>query len=143
MKGPLCDEKSRRGPAIVEGGEIILPYDGDIPYPVPKIEWKDKKARPKQQTITPKPRSVSPPTFHEMHTRKSSKPKKTERQMLTRKKVEASPALTLLSCFDEAVPPAPFVLLPDRESVDKYINHQEMKSRIRNHLDLPSSSSFD
>lgn len=45
MKGPLSEEKNRRGPAIPEGGEIILPFDGEIPYNVQKIEWKEKKAR--------------------------------------------------------------------------------------------------
>lgn len=45
MKGPLSEEKNRRGPAIPEGGEIILPFDGEIPYNVQKIEWKEKKSR--------------------------------------------------------------------------------------------------
>lgn len=43
MKGALSEEKSRRGPAIQADGELFLPFDGEIPYPVKKIEWKDKK----------------------------------------------------------------------------------------------------
>lgn len=43
MKGALSEEKSRRGPAIQADGELFLPFDGEIPFPVNKIEWKDKK----------------------------------------------------------------------------------------------------
>jgi hypothetical protein len=47
LKGPLTDEKARRGQAIREGGELFLPFDGEIPFPVEEIQWKDRKLRPR------------------------------------------------------------------------------------------------
>lgn len=41
------EEKMKKGPAIQAGGEIILPLDGTIPYPVNKVQWKDKKKHQK------------------------------------------------------------------------------------------------
>lgn len=37
------EEKLKKGPAILQNDEIILPLDGTIPFPVKKIQWKDKK----------------------------------------------------------------------------------------------------
>lgn len=41
-QGPLSDNKNKRGPAINEGCEIVLPFDGYIPFNVKKIEWKER-----------------------------------------------------------------------------------------------------
>jgi hypothetical protein len=46
-RGPLSDEKGRRGPAILENGEIIIPFDAGLPFDVPRIGWKDKRQRQK------------------------------------------------------------------------------------------------
>ncbi|EAX96163.1 PHD-finger family protein [Trichomonas vaginalis G3] len=58
--GPLSEEKGRRGPSIQPGQELVLPLDGYIPFDTQKIEWKDKKARPKTNSDSfkaPNPRS--------------------------------------------------------------------------------------
>ena len=48
MKALLSsEEKLKKGPAIFENGEIVLPLDGTIPFPVQKIQWKDKKKHQK------------------------------------------------------------------------------------------------
>jgi hypothetical protein len=44
-RGPLGEEKGRR--AIAEDGEIVLPFDGSLPFEVEKVEWKDRKQRQK------------------------------------------------------------------------------------------------
>jgi hypothetical protein len=49
-RGPLSDEKARRGPAILENGEIIIPFDAGLPFNVPRIPWKDKRQRQKPNT---------------------------------------------------------------------------------------------
>jgi hypothetical protein len=48
MRGPLIEQIAKRGPAIPEGGEIILPLDADMPFPIPPCAWKDRgtKFRP-------------------------------------------------------------------------------------------------
>lgn len=45
LQGPLSEEKSRRGDAIPANGELILPFDGHIPYPTEKVEWKERRRR--------------------------------------------------------------------------------------------------
>ena len=132
MKGPLSEEKSRRGPAIPANGEILLPFDGEIPYPIKKVEWKDKKQRG-QKFSTQK--GIKSTTFT---TRSSALKKKSEKQASpppsSHKKNHYEPAisLSLLSLFyDDYVPPMPFVLLDDDEAVDRYKNQLEMKSRTR------------
>ena len=114
MKGPLSEDKSKRGPAIPAGAEIVLPLDGDIPYPVRKCEWKERKQRPKpvaqEKRAKPRPRQDKPII----------------------PKTEYSYELTLLSSFyDESVPPMPFVLLPDQDAVDQYRVQLEIRTRTR------------
>ena len=118
LKGPLSEEKNKRGPAIPKDGEIILPFDGVIPYEVEKIEWKDKKIR---KTIS---------HSHENETTKSNvlqNPKKKQKEDQV-----CNFQLSLLSSFlYEAVPPMPFVILPDQNAVDKYKMLQLVKSHSR------------
>ena len=47
VRTPLFEKErpSKKSPAIPEGGELILPLDADLPYPVPKIVWRDRKPR--------------------------------------------------------------------------------------------------
>lgn len=59
--GPLSEEKGRRGPSIQPGQELVLPLDGYIPFDTQKVEWKDKKVRPKAQ-IDSQPKSPSSST---------------------------------------------------------------------------------
>jgi hypothetical protein len=92
VKGPLSE--NRRGSAIQSDGVIVLPLDGEIPFPLPKCEWK--LPRSKQKAAKP--------------TRSSkTAPKKEE------KKVEPAVQLSLLSAFcQDIVPPMPFSLVRDR-----------------------------
>lgn len=45
LQGPLSEEKTRRVDAILANSELILPLDGDIPFPTTKVEWKARKKR--------------------------------------------------------------------------------------------------
>ena len=115
MKGPLGEDKTKRGPAIPAGGEIILPLDGDIPYPVRKCEWKDRKQRAR----------VPPPE-------KRVKPRRRQEPVVAPKSEYAHPDLTLLSAFyDESVPPMPFILLPNEDAVEQYRIQMEIRTRTR------------
>jgi hypothetical protein len=123
-KGPLAEEKARRAVAIPEGGEVLLPFDGEMPYPVEKVEWRDKRrARVKQVRA----RTVA----------EKEKDKEKDVEVVKRRKArmrvpeEQESSLSLLSgfLFDE-IPAVPIVLLPDRDAVERY-KSQEMKVRAR------------
>ena len=45
MKGPLQDV--RRGTPIAADSQLFLPLDGEIPYTLPKCEWKSPRAKAK------------------------------------------------------------------------------------------------
>jgi hypothetical protein len=116
MKGPLCDDRSRRTLVIPEGGELVLPFDGDIPYPVQEIQWKDKKVK-----------YVKPPEPIDAKPVKQRPPKAT-------KLVDIDSPLTLLSAFlVDDVPVLPVILLPDRDAVEKYNKQKSARSRRNNH----------
>ena len=56
LRGPGLEKQTKKGPAIPEGGELILPLDSDLPYPVPKINWRERKRhRTPPQTKEPEP----------------------------------------------------------------------------------------
>lgn len=130
-KGPLSEEKSRRGPAIPENGELFLPFDGDIPYPICKYEWKQKKTRNRTAPPPPKPKPPKP-IPNGRKTRKSGNISRKDSQEFVPKKPEIDYSLTLLSSFmDDAVPPMPFILLSDRKAVEKYKSQMEIKARTR------------
>lgn len=135
-KGPLSDEKSRRGIAISEGGELFLPFDGEIPYPIEKIEWKEKK-RPKQRSpVVTRARSPAPPSEPEV-----PKPRRVSAHQRNSHKgnsVEGESRLTLLSgfLFDD-IPTLPIVQLPDEEAVERYKNQKLHKERMRSRKGKP------
>ncbi|KAH0792824.1 PHD-finger family protein [Histomonas meleagridis] len=130
MKGPLNEEKSRRGFAIQKDSEIILPFDGDIPYPLPKCEWKEK--RRKVKTIIEI--KDDPEYKTSMQTRSSTKKKnKSDDNLMINisRKHELASNMTLLGTFvNDSVPVIPFILLPDDESVQKFKEKQE-KGKLR------------
>ncbi|KAH0787921.1 PHD-finger family protein [Histomonas meleagridis] len=125
MKGPLNEEKSRRGFAIQKDCEIILPFDGEIPYPTPKCEWKEKKRKVK--TIIEI--KDDPEYKTSMQTRAAIKKKnKSDDELLMSisRKHELASGISLLSTFtDESVPVIPFILLPDDEAVQRFKEKQE------------------
>lgn len=116
--GPLNDEKSRRGHAIVEGGELFLPFDGEIPFPIRKVEWKEKKNRGRQ----------APPV----------KPKggaKIRKKNSTVEVANPLPHITLLSGFlSDKIPTMPFVVLPDNESASLYQTLKNQTNRNKENV---------
>ena len=128
LKGPLSEEKSRRGPAIPASGELFLPFDGDIPYPVRKCEWKERKQRTR---IAPPEKKPKPVKTERMTRRKSIEP-------IVREHQYKDGELTLLSSFlDSSAPPAPFVILPDEETVEQYKIQREIRTRVRSSRSRP------
>jgi len=127
MSGPLGEERTRRGPAIPEKGELFLPFDGDIPFNIIKNDWKEKKARPKIN----KPRDpvvLSPPPVPIKTQNTKKKPKESKRIKNEEQKVD----LTLLSGFlEDIIPPLPFLLFPDRESAERFQIQKSIKTRSR------------
>jgi hypothetical protein len=148
LKGPLSDEKMRKGIVIPENGELILPFDGEIPFPVEKVEWKTKRRNSKRmiQSVTSFRPEHSPfrDNFCNKETEKGRervrlrekevKPKKLNQRIKSGVNPEFNPEspITLLSGFllDE-IPVLPFVLLPDRDAVDRYHSQQVQKARVR------------
>jgi hypothetical protein len=121
-KGPLGDEKSRRGVAIAEGGELLLPFDGEIPFQIERVEWKEKKRHTRRQ-VQP---HVQP------RQRVEDGRKRQTRQGRVRQTEEETVGLTLLSGFlCEEIPALPIVLLPDRSAVARYNAQMEQQERIR------------
>jgi hypothetical protein len=95
MRGPLIDRIVKKGPAIPEGTELVLPLDADLPFPAPVTEWKDKRAK-----FRPSP-PVEP--------RQSDRPKG-----------NSGPAHALLALFyDPSSPPLPFKVLSAEEITEK------------------------
>ncbi|OHS96693.1 hypothetical protein TRFO_09858 [Tritrichomonas foetus] len=150
MKGPLSEEKNRRGPAIPENGEIILPFDAGMPYDVQKVDWKEKKTRYMKEETSKNALSKNPNTNSNAHfnthsnshsnashqqqqrLKKDKKREKEKRKKNNQKKVVCDFNLTLLSSFEsDIVPPMPFILLPDQNAVDKYKMLQMVKSHSR------------
>jgi hypothetical protein len=108
-KGPLSE--NRRRAAIHNHGVLMLPLDGDIPFPLPKCEWK--LPRSKQKAAKP--------------TRSSKTALKKEE-----KKVELNVQLSLLSAFcEDIVPPMPFNLVRDRESSIRSHATRMIRTRTR------------
>lgn len=136
-KGPLVDEKTPRGPhAITEGGELFLPIDIDLPYPVDKILWKIKKTKapPKQKPKTkPKPKPISAKPV-EPKPKKKKIPIVTEtRAMKTRSRSEFPFALSLLSSFlEDACPPIPIIIKDRSEIEEEHPDPESMRARLRN-----------
>jgi hypothetical protein len=118
-KGPLFEEKGKKGVAIGAGQRVILPFDGELPYPVPKIDWKDRSRKPVQQR--PQPGTAA------------NREKPVRRKPPARKApVEANAPWTLLSAFaDDFVPALPVKLLTEREMEEA--TRKESKNRSRSH----------
>lgn len=94
LDGPYINDREKKGPAIDKNCELILQFDGDLPFTM-KLEWKDKKSSGKSTAIKP---DIS-------KQKKEKKQKKVE-------KGESFPALTLLSSFlNDNIPPLPFEIL--------------------------------
>jgi hypothetical protein len=117
LKGPLSEERGKRGMAIGADKPVILPFDGELPFPVPQLEWKDKKGKPQE-------RKEKPAAPRERQPKKKPPPKKPP--------VDIGMPLTLLSGFlEDFVPPMPVKLLTEKELEDR--RQKEIKMRARAH----------
>jgi hypothetical protein len=113
MKGPLLDEKAKRGVVISADQPLYLPFDGDLPYFVSKLDWKNKKNSKSRGQSRPKPA----PKVE----KKKPQPKP--------KKTECPVTLSLLSAFcDDIVPPIPILLLTEKECQER-IRRETQRAR--------------
>jgi hypothetical protein len=111
-KGPLLEERGKRGAAIPAGGEVILPFDGQLPFKIQRPEWREKRQRGR---LSPEPERLE----------RGKGMRKTEK-----KKTEFK--FSLLSAFTQnEVPPMPIILLPTREAVEESLLAREMRHRSK------------
>ena len=121
LKGPVSEEKGKRGPAIQHDTPLILPFDGEIPFNTPKVEWKERKVKSRHQS---KNQSIN-----------SSKAKGTQNAKRRGSRVVTpSVPLSLLSAFcEDIIPPIPITLLTEKEAAEKRKQEEMPKTRSRNH----------
>ncbi|OHT04412.1 hypothetical protein TRFO_06293 [Tritrichomonas foetus] len=114
MKGPLQD--LRRGTPVTSDCQLFLPLDGEIPYNIPKVEWKLPKAKVK--------------TTHKGNTRSKSFFLRTENGNNTKSNQESNVNLSLLSAFcEDVVPPIPITLINEREASSRSHSNSLARSR--------------
>ena len=117
LKGPLSEEKGKRGAVIAADKTVYLPLDGEIPFATPKVEWKEKRSKVK-------PIRVKVPV-PERSGRQANRKKAQQKS----RSVDNFPVLSLLTAFcEDIVPPMPIVVLTEKELEEK--NRQE-NSRTR------------
>lgn len=103
LKGPFMEYK--KGHAINSDSPLYLPLDGEIPYPIPKNEWKSIKAKQKYKSSRTKVQ------------------KKTDNS-----KTDPIFNISLLSGFyNDFVPPLPINLVSEKE-----IRFSHTQSNLRN-----------
>jgi hypothetical protein len=118
MQGPLADEKGKRGVAIPPDGVLFLPFDGELPFPVTKLDWKDRKGKPKSTTQGIRMKEAKP----QGQQKKKPKP------------IECPVTLTLLSAFcEDIVPPMPFTLLTEKDLQDRAKRENPNRTRAKAH----------
>ncbi|OHS99777.1 hypothetical protein TRFO_33695 [Tritrichomonas foetus] len=127
LKGPISEEKGKRGPAVQHDMPLILPFDGEIPFNTPKIEWKERKTKNRP---APKPRNQQNNGYKSKNTNHKHRTVASRRNI----KQECPVALSLLSAFcEDIVPPMPFTLLTEKEFAERHKQEEMAKSRHRNH----------
>ena len=109
MKGPLHDQ--RRGTPVTADTQLFLPLDGEIPYNIPKCDWKAPRSK--------------------------SKVKNVSRSKVSQKKLDlhlpdSNVNLSLLSAFcEDVVPPIPITLVNEREVSSRSHVSSMVRSRVR------------
>jgi hypothetical protein len=107
VKGLILEEKGKRGVAIGANQLFFLPFDGELPWPVPNVDWKERKTKPKAPT---KPKSQANPTNKNPEKKKQPKPKK----------IECPVTLSLLSAFyEDIIQPMPIILLTEKKCQER------------------------
>jgi hypothetical protein len=97
LRSPVADPAAKRATAIAEGGELVLPLDADVPFPVPQVEWKEKRAKHRTVQISAQ----------------AKQPDKKKGDRPTEK-------ISLLALFyDPSVPPLHIQLLSSEEMTEK------------------------
>jgi hypothetical protein len=120
VKGPILEEKGKRGVAIGADQPLFLPFDGEIPYPVPKVDWKERKTKPK---LPAKPKPQANPAAKNAEKKKQPKPKK----------IECPVTLSLLSAFcHDIIPPIPIILLTEKECQER-MRRETTRARMKAH----------
>lgn len=110
MKGPLQD--IRRGTPVTADSVLYLPLDGEIPYALPKCEWKSSRAKAKIKS----------------NSRNKTQQKKNE----TGQHIDMlNPVnLSLLTAFcEDAVPPMPITIVNEKEAINRTHANSALRSR--------------
>ncbi|EAY15650.1 PHD-finger family protein [Trichomonas vaginalis G3] len=114
LTGPLADDKN--GQCIKAGEEVILPFDGELPYHVETKPWKGKKQRSRQPV--------------KQKEEKKQQKKKVQQQQKKKPPTEPFPPLTLLSSFlEDIIPPIPVQIISDEEMADRMRTLEKGKER--------------
>jgi hypothetical protein len=93
LRGPAADPFAKSPAAIPAGGELVLPLDSDLPFPVPRVEWRERRGK-----------RIVPATRKE------------------RRKREKPPTSLLSLFYDVSVPPLPLQILSSQELSEKEKN---------------------
>jgi hypothetical protein len=99
---------------------LFLPFDGELLYPVPKVDWKERKTKPNSPA---KPKPQANPTSKNPEKKKQPKPKK----------IECPVTLSLLSAFcEDIIPPMPIILLTEKECQERMFR-ETTRARMKAH----------
>ncbi|OHT15716.1 PHD-finger family protein [Tritrichomonas foetus] len=162
--GPLPEEKCIsshhrvKNIAIHQNEELFLPFDIDIPYPIEKLSWKEKKVTFVPKQAKPKAKAKKSSKSKEQRNQKSdsdlTKRKKKQgiahttietRAMKTRLKPVFPFQLTLLTSFmEDACPPLPIIIQNEVQSqTNETLNPVSLRVRTRhqNHIRHTETSS--
>ena len=135
LRGMLSDDKALLSSSIAAGGELLLPLDVSLPYPIEKPIWKIKKAKQVVSNKKVRVKVEKKPTTDapKQPKRKRTPPPPSEsRAMKTRARAEFPVVLTLLSSFQEdACPPMPIILKNQREIDEENPDPDSLRGRIR------------
>lgn len=141
LKGPISEEKGKRGPAVQHDMPLILPFDGEIPFNTPKVEWKERKTKARASTKAKTSFSGSNNSNSYSNSRRSSNYNTRSSSSSSRRRSvadSAAPALnfscSLLSAFcEDTIPPIPIKLLTEKEFAERNKQAEHTKTRARNH----------
>ncbi|KAH0795367.1 PHD-finger family protein [Histomonas meleagridis] len=115
LKGPYVEEKSKSTHAIISKSQIILPLDGEIPFFLPKVEWRERKVKQRHRNTQPR------------------KPVKRKVEKQPKKPEEPPVVLNLLSAFvNDIIPPLPYSLLTEQEIEQERQKLGKIRTRAHN-----------
>lgn len=148
LKGPISEEKGKRGPAVQHDMPLILPFDGEIPFNTPKVEWKERKTKARaaakaKNSAAGNGNSSNSNTNSRRSSTYSSRShgngsySNSSRRRSNADTSSASPcnfSLSLLTAFcEDIIPPIPITLLTEKEFAERNKQAEHPKTRARNH----------